>query len=128
MRFGENVNSPPSVPNSSLHQGKKVPLHSALIILDDCDDISVVADSSISVEDGGTLEDNVQDDQSTNIDVATQEVKAADTINSSSQPMVAPNIDDDLVHVDSHRYPHHTHCPPQRYDDFEKYQYAGRIF
>ena len=92
------------------------------------DDISVVADSSISVEDGGTLEDNVQDDQSTNIDVATQEVKAADTINSSSQPMVAPNIDDDLVHVDSHRYPHHTHCPPQRYDDFEKYQYAGRIF
>ena len=44
------VNSPPSVPNSSLHQGTKVPLHSPLIVLDDCDDISIVADSSIPVE------------------------------------------------------------------------------
>ena len=49
------VNSPPSVPNSSLHQGTKVPLHSPLIVLDDCDDISIVADSSIPVEDSGTL-------------------------------------------------------------------------
>ena len=74
--------------NSSLHQGTKVPLHSPLIVLDDCDDISFVADSSIPVEDGGTLEDNVQDDQSTSIDVATREVSAANTIDSSSQPMV----------------------------------------
>ena len=47
----------------------KVPLHSPLIVLDDCNNISVVADSSILIEDGGTLEDNVQDDQSTNINV-----------------------------------------------------------
>ena len=68
------------MPNSSLHQGTKVPLHSPLIVLNDCDDISKVADSRIPVEDGGTLEDNIPDDQSTNIDVATQEVPAADTI------------------------------------------------
>ena len=88
--IGEIVNSPPSVSNSSLHQGMKVPLHSPLIVLDDCDDniISFVADSSIPVEGGGTLEDNVQDDQSTNIDVATREVSAVNTIDSSSQPMV----------------------------------------
>ena len=69
MRFGEIINLSPSIPNSSLHKGIKVPLHSPLIVLDDCDDISVVADSSIPIEDGGTLDDNVQDDQSTNIDV-----------------------------------------------------------
>ena len=60
-------------------------------------------------------------DQSTNIDVATREVSAADTIDSSSQPMVALSINDHLVHVDSHCYPRCTHCPPQRCDDFEKY-------
>ena len=52
MRFGEIVNSPPSVPNFSLHQGTKVPLHSPLVVLDD---ISIVANSSIPVEDGGTF-------------------------------------------------------------------------
>ena len=80
-----------------------------------------MADSSIPVEDGGTLEDNVLDDQSTNNDVATREVSAADTIDSSSQPIVAPSINEDLVHVDSHRYPRCTHHPPNPYDDFEKY-------
>ena len=55
-----------------------------------------MADSSITVKDGGTLEDNIPDDQSTNIDVATQEVSAADTIDSSSQPIVASSINDDL--------------------------------
>ena len=64
-----------------------------MIVLDDCDDISAVADDSIPVGDRGTLEDNVPNDQSTNIDVATQKVSAADAIDHSSQPMVALNID-----------------------------------
>ena len=83
-----------------------------------------MADSSIPVEDGGTLEDNVQDDQSTNIDVATREVSAADTIASSSQPMVALSINDDMVHVDSYRYPRCTYSVMMI---LKNTKYAGRI-
>ena len=117
MRFEEIVNSPPSVPSSPLYQRTEVPLNSPLIVSDDCDDISPAADDSVPVGDGGTLKDNVPNDQSTNIDVATQEVSAADAIDSFGQPMVASNVHKDPAHVNSHRYPRRTHCLPQRYND-----------
>ena len=84
MRFEEIVNSSPSVPSSPFHQRTEVPLNSPLIVLDDCDDISPAADDRVPVGDGGTLEDNVPNDQSTNIDVATQEVSTADALCSNA--------------------------------------------
>ena len=121
MRFEEIVNSQPLVPSSPCHQRTEVPRNSPLLVLDDCDDISPVADDSVPVGDRDTLEDNVPNDQSTNIDVATQEVSAADAIDSSSQPMVASNIDNAPAHVNSHRYPRRTHRLPQRYNDYQRH-------
>ena len=86
MRFEEIVNSQPSVPNFPLHQRTEVPRNSPLIILDDCDNISPVVDDSVPVGDRGTLEDNVPNDQSTNIDVANQEVSAADAVDRTVNP------------------------------------------
>ena len=113
--------SPVLVPSYPCHQRTEVPRNSPLLVLDDCDDISPVADDSIPVGDRGTLEDDVPNDQSTNIDVATQEVSAADAIDSSSQPMVASNIDNAPAHVNSHRYPRRTHRHPQRYNDYQRH-------
>ena len=121
MRFKEIVNSQPLVPSCPCHQRTEVPRNSPLIVLDDCDDISPVADDSVPVGDRGTLEENVPNDQSTNTDVATQEVSAADAIDSSSQPMVTSNIDNAPAHVNSHRYPRHTHHLPQRYNDYQRH-------
>ena len=80
-----------------------------------------MADDNIPVGDGGTLEDNVPNVQSTNTDVATQEVSAADAIDSSSQPMIASNVDNTPAHVNSHCYPHCTHRLPQRYNDYQRH-------
>ena len=119
MRFEEIVNSQPSVPGSPCHRGTEVPRNSPLIVLDDCD-ISPVAEDSIPVGDRGTSEDCVPNDQSTNMDVATQEVSAADAIDSSSQPMVASNINAP-AYVNSHHYPRRTHRLPQRYNDYQRH-------